>query len=168
LVASFAIIRSPSYYTKGAAADYYQSGADSGGVWLRGNSRLGVKRGASVDPKLFESLCAGLGPDGGVLVKGAGPRGRVAGIDLTLSCPKSVSVLWAIGDPHLRAEIAAAEQEAVEATLQFIEQEIPLARRGGGGKRREGATFVAAVYTHMRSRGVMPRPASTPWSSANC
>lgn len=166
LVASFALIRRPSYYTRGKAADYYQSGSEAAGVWLRGNAHLGVERDTPVDAKLFERLCAGRGADGTILVKGAGPKGRrVAGVDVTLSSPKAVSILWAIGDPQLRGKIAAAEAEAVEATLQLIEQEIPLARRGRNGVRREHATFVAAVFTHNETRPelhadgtVMPSP----------
>jgi conjugative relaxase-like TrwC/TraI family protein len=166
LVASFALIRRPSYYTRGHAADYYQAGTEAGGVWLRGNARLGVERGTPVGADVFERLCAGRGPDGKVLVKGAGPGGRrVAGVDVTLSSPKAVSVLWAVGDASLRAEIAAAEAEAVEATLQLIEREIPLARRGRNGLRRQSAAFVAGVFTHSETRpeshadgSVMPSP----------
>jgi len=166
LVASFALIRRPSYYTRGKAADYYQSGSEDAGVWLRGNARLGVERDTPVDAKVFERLCAGRGSDGTILVKGAGPNGqRVAGVDVTLSSPKAVSILWAIGGPQLRAEIAAAEAEAVEATLQLIEREIPLARRGRNGVRREYAAFVAGVFSHSETRperhadgSVMPSP----------
>ncbi|MBX9841460.1 MAG: relaxase domain-containing protein [Xanthobacteraceae bacterium] len=165
MVASFALIRRPSYYTRGQAADYYQTSTEAGGVWLRGNARLGVEQGTPVDAKQFERLCAGRGPDGTVLVKGTGAKGRVAGVDVTLSSPKAVSVLWAIGNEELRAEIAAAEAEAVEATLQLIEREIPLARRGRHGARREHAAFVAAVFTHGETRPelhadgtVMPSP----------
>ena len=151
MVASFALIRKPSYYTRGQAADYYQTGAEAGGVWLRGNPRLGVVSGSPVDAKAFEQLCAGRGPDGKTLVKGAGGK-RVAGIDITLSSPKAVSVLWALGDEKLRTDIAAAEAEAIEAALQLIEREIPLARRGRDGVRREHAIFVAAVFTHSETR----------------
>lgn len=165
MVASFGVIRRASYYTRNAA-DYYQAGAEADGVWLRGNARLGVERGTAVDAEVFERLCAGRAPDGKLLVKGAGAKGRrAAGVDVTLSAPKSVSVLWAAGNPQVRAEIAAAEAEAVEATLQLIEREIPLARRGRNGMRREHAAFVAAVFTHSESRpeahadgSVMPSP----------
>ncbi len=151
MVASFALIRRPSYYTRGQAADYYQTGAESGGLWLRGNSRLGIERGTAVNATDFERLCAGRGPDGETLVKAAGGK-RVAGIDVTLSSPKAVSVLWALGDEKLRTEIAAAEREAVEATLQLIDREIPLARRGRDGVRREHAVYVAGVFTHSETR----------------
>lgn len=154
MVASFAVIRRPSYYTRGTAADYYQVGADAGGLWLRGNKCLAIERGTAVDAVAFERLCAGRSPDGKALVKGVGGK-RVAGIDITLSSPKAVSVLWALGDEKLRTEIVAAEAEAVEAALQLIEREIPLARRGRDGVRRQTAVFVAAVFSHSETRPEM-------------
>lgn len=163
MVASFGVIRRANYYTRNAA-DYYQTGADSAGIWLRGNVHLGVERGTAVDGKLFERLCAGRGASGKLLVKGGSGK-RVAGVDVTLSSPKAVSVLWAIGDEGLRADIAAAEAEAVEAALQLIEREIPLARRGRNGAKREHAAFVAAVFSHNETRpelhadgSLMPSP----------
>jgi len=49
LVASFGVIHRPSYYTS-QPATYYQVDADAGGIWLRGNERLGVVEGSAVDP----------------------------------------------------------------------------------------------------------------------
>jgi conjugative relaxase-like TrwC/TraI family protein len=154
LVASFAIIRRPAYYTS-QPSDYYRSGAESGGVWLRGNAKLRIVAGTAVDPHHFDLLCDGCDAAGNRLVSAPLFKRRAPGVDITLSSPKSVSVLYAAGGPELRASIAAAERAAVEAVLRLIEKEILLVRRGRNGIRREHAKeqgFVAAVFTHSEAR----------------
>lgn len=163
MVASFAVIRSTGYYTRSSALDYY-TGGEGKGVWLRGHERLGVAAGDLVEAPDFDRICAGLDADGNVLVRTTA-AGRMLGVDITLSSPKAVSVLHALGGPELRRSIAAAERSAVEAVLRLIEREIPLARRGHGGAKREHAAFTAAVFTHSEARPeehadgtVMPSP----------
>jgi conjugative relaxase-like TrwC/TraI family protein len=151
LVASFAIIRRPGYYTS-QPSDYYRSGAESGGVWLRGNAKLRIVAGTAVDPRDFDLLCDGCDAAGNRLVSAPLFKRRAPGVDLTLSSPKSVSVLYAAGDPDVRASIADAERAAVEAVLRLIENEVRLARRGRDGVRREAALFVASVFTHSEAR----------------
>lgn len=151
MVASFAIIHRPAYYTSEPSA-YYTADREAAGVWLRGNERLGIVQGSAVRPRDFDLLCEGCDTAGNKLVKTPLFKRRVLGVDITLSSPKAVSVLYAAGDDALRAEIAAAERAAVEATLRIIEQEIPLARRGHNGARREHAKFTAAVFTHSEAR----------------
>ena len=68
MVASFGVIHRPSYYTS-QPATYYQVDADAGGIWLRGNERLGVVEGSAVDPVVFDRLCEGCDADGNKLVK---------------------------------------------------------------------------------------------------
>jgi conjugative relaxase-like TrwC/TraI family protein len=151
LVASFGVIHRPSYYTS-QPATYYQVDADAGGIWLRGNDRLGVVQGSAVDPVVFDRLCEGCDADGNKLVKTPIFKRRMLGVDITLSSPKSVSVLYAVGDPALRDSIASAERAAVEATIRMIEKEIPLARRGRDGLRRQHALFTVAVFSHSEAR----------------
>lgn len=152
MVASFGVIHRPSYYTSQPAAAYYQVDADSGGTWLRGNARLGVVEGSAVDPIVFDRLCEGCDAEGNKLVKTPIFKRRMLGVDITLSSPKSVSVLYAMGDPALRDSIASAERVAVEATIRLIEREIPLARRGRNGGRRQKGLFAAAVFSHSAAR----------------
>ncbi|EFI52801.1 MobF family relaxase [Afipia sp. 1NLS2] len=151
MVATFAIIHRPAYYTSQPSA-YYTADKEAAGVWLRGNERLGIVQGSAVRPRDFDLLCEGCDTTGKKLVKTPLFKRRVLGVDITLSSPKAVSVLYAAGDDALREEIASAERASVEATLRIIEQEIPLARRGKDGVRREHAKFVAAVFTHSEAR----------------
>lgn len=164
MVASFAVIRSTGYYTKQTAVLDYYAGGEGCGVWLRGHERLGVAAGDPVRPEDFDRICSGLDKNGNRPGQVA-TANRTLGVDITLSSPKAVSILYALGGPKLRLSIAEAEREAVEATLRLIEAEIPLARRGRNGARREHARFTAAVFTHDEARPeehadgtVMPSP----------
>jgi conjugative relaxase-like TrwC/TraI family protein len=79
------------------------------------------------------------------------------GYDLTLRPPKSVSVLWALGDVGQRAVIRAAHREAVDAVVAYYEAQAVFARRGG--KRRERVAtggVVAAAFDHRTSRAGDP------------
>ena len=151
MVASFAVIRSTGYYTKQTAALDYYTGGEGCGVWLRGHERLGVAAGDRVRPEDFDRICSSLDKDGKRLGQ-VSTADRTLGVDITLSSPKAVSVLFAFGDSEQRRTIAQAEREAVEATLRLIEREIPLARRGRNGAKREHARFTAAVFTHDEAR----------------
>lgn len=121
-------------------------------MWLRGNTRLGVVQGSPVRALDFDLLCAGCDTSGRKLVEAPKFKRRALGVDITLSSPKAVSVLYAIGEEELRKTIAEAEDAAVEATIRLIETEIPLARRGHSGVRREYADFVVAKFTHSEAR----------------
>ena len=60
-------------------------------------------------------------------------RGRVPGFDLTFSAPKSVSVLFGIGDDVLRRAIRDAHDQAVGEALGYLEREAAVTRAGGWG-----------------------------------
>lgn len=151
MVASFATIKSSAYYTrKGQALSYYVD-TEAAGLWLRGHDTLGVAAGNAVTAEAFDRVCAGLDATGKPLVKTNGAR-RMLGVDITLSAPKSFSVLYAVADPALRALLAEAEQIAIGDAIKLIEMEIPLARRGRNGSLQEHAKFVAAIFTHSEAR----------------
>jgi len=50
-------------------------------------------------------------------LRSAPGRELVPGFDLTFSAPKSASLLWALGDPGVAAEVSTAHQRSVEAAL---------------------------------------------------
>lgn len=151
MVASFAVIHRADYYTRDSVT-YYLSDHEPRGRWLTSHAGLGVKCGSEVTPDQFQRLCAGVDNDGRALIANSGGQLHTAGIDLTFSCPKGVSVLWAIGDARLRAVIETAEAEAVAATLAFIERELALGRRGHQGSRREHVRLIAAAFPHGEAR----------------
>ena len=69
----------------------------------------------------------------------AGPRASTAALELTFSAPKSVSVLFAVGDEQLSRALAEAHEEAVDAALSYMEREACRVRRGHNGTKEERA-----------------------------
>jgi conjugative relaxase-like TrwC/TraI family protein len=111
-----------------------------------------------VDEDGFIALMEGRHPGTGERLKRLGGRSRVAAFDLTFSAPKSVSVLFAVGDPALGRALVEAHEAAVAAAVGYLEREACGVRRGrGGGRREAGKGFVAAAYRHRMSRAEDPQ-----------
>jgi hypothetical protein len=82
----------------------------------------------------------------------------VSGFDLTFSAPKSVSVLWGLGDSETSAAVRAAHDRAVTEGLSYLERRATVARRGHNGERRiETSGLVAAAFVHRTSRNGDPQ-----------
>ncbi|MBW3643523.1 MAG: relaxase domain-containing protein, partial [Actinobacteria bacterium] len=77
----------------------------------------------------------------------------VVGYDLTFSCPKSVSVLWATAKPAEQAEILAAVEAAVDAGVSYLEAHAAYVR----GPRRRSGGLIGASYLHATSRALEPQ-----------
>ena len=149
------------YYLDMLAAsrdEYYLHPAETPGVW-HGTLAGVLGLGGLVDPDAFRAVLAGCDPHTGeALVANAGRSGRVTGYDLTFSAPKSVSLLWALGDEQAAAAVADAHDRAVVDALDLIEAEAVMARRGSGGARRlPGVGLVGAGFGHRTSRAGDPQ-----------
>jgi len=86
-------------------------------------------------------------------------RGRraVAGFDLVFTPVKSVSLLWALGGPEVRAEVEAAHHEAVASTIGWLEEHAAFTRTGQGGAAQVDTTgLVCAAFDHRESRSGDP------------
>ncbi|GAA0633628.1 hypothetical protein GCM10009547_41960 [Sporichthya brevicatena] len=84
-------------------------------------------------------------------------RTAVAGYDLTFTVPKSVSVLWAIGDQDVRHAVEGAHRDAVAAVLGVIEDRFLHTRIGDGSKIRVPARgAIAAAFDHYDTRAGDP------------
>ena len=122
-----------------------------------------VLRGEAKQARKVEELLAtlqGFDPrTGEALVQKAGVDRRYA-FDLTFSAPKSVSIVWAVGNEEVKRGIEAAQDRAVERTLAFIEEKFALGRRGSakeGTITKEQVKLLAAVYRHGSSRELDPQ-----------
>ena len=155
--------RAWEYYARevaGGLEDYYAGVGESPGVWTgRGAAAAGITGlvsaealgsafGEAVHPVSGEAL--GLGwrvPDG------------VTGFDATFSAPKSVSVLFALGGPEVRAAVRAAHVAAVEeAGLAYLEDHAALTRRGHNGVMVcDTKGLVIARFEHRTSRAGDPQ-----------
>lgn len=120
-------------------------------------TRLGVQAGEPVEGADFIALMDGRHPGTGRWLRpeGAG-GGRGGGIDVTFSAPKSVSTVWALGDPWQREQIEAAHARAVESTVQYLRDQVPVVRRRYDGQVMEehAKDVIAAEYRHTTARGV--------------
>lgn len=89
----------------------------------------------------------------------AGHRERkVRAIDVTMSAPKSVSVLWALGTEETSAQVSLAVVEANDVALGFLEERAAFAHEQHDGRRRrvETAGFAVASFAHRVSRAGDP------------
>ena len=148
------------YYERQVAQghdDYYSGRGESRGRWT-GAGTESLQLGGRVDDDGFMALMEGRDPGTGERLKRVGGRSKVAAFDLTFSAPKSVSVLFAIGEPALAGALVEAHESAVDAAVGYLEREACRVRRGRGGVRRElGEGFVAAAYRHRMSRAEDPQ-----------
>lgn len=157
------------------ASGYYTDKRESAGRWCgRGAAGLGLdgpigKEQAAV----FAGLLDGLLPDGRAAARPVwrcnpkdpdGPRIdiRQSGLDLVVSPPKSVSVLYALADPALAAKIVASHERAVAEALGYLERLAGHGLRGhqGGSQRAtriDTDGLVAAAFTHHTSRSDDPQ-----------
>jgi conjugative relaxase-like TrwC/TraI family protein len=85
------------------------------------------------------------------------PRMALAGWDVTLSPPKSVSSLWAIAPPPLAAAMRHVHEAAVSDALAECERRVLFTRQGHQGARHVPVRgMVAARFTHRDSRAGDP------------
>ena len=152
--------------------DYYLTPdgemAQAPGRWLADAEtleRLGVQAGGPVDGADFIALMEGHHPGTGRRLRpeGAG-GGRGGGIDVTFSAPKSVSTVWALGDPWQREQIEQAHARAVEQTIHHLREQVPVVRRRYSGQvvEEHAKDVIATEYRHTTARGVSGAQAPDP------
>jgi conjugative relaxase-like TrwC/TraI family protein len=128
-------------------------------------ARLGVTTGQVVDGGDFLALMEGRHPGTGEWVRreGAG-GGRGGGIDVTFSAPKSVSVVWALTDRWQREGIEQAHTRAVERSMRYLREQVPVVRRRYSGQvvEEQARDVIAAEYRHTTARGVTASQAPDP------
>ena len=85
-------------------------------------------------------------------------RATVSGLDLTFSAPKSVSVLFGLGDVPLARQVVAAHQQSVDGALGYLEEQAMTAQRRSGEQRYSVPTSgaLAGAFTHAINRNGDP------------
>jgi conjugative relaxase-like TrwC/TraI family protein len=107
------------YYTE-RLPGYYLNGQELPGRWWgRAAPDLGLS--GQVDPEAFLGVMAGEDPVSGEVLGRRYGEGSVRGYDATFSAPKSVSVLFALGDHEVRFQVVEAHDSAVGAVLGWVE-----------------------------------------------
>lgn len=131
----------------------YYSDGPTAGTWYAPFGDLGTSDRAAVDPDQFAALCAGLDRGGQALASPAALRpDRVPAFDVTLSAPRSVSLVWALAPGETKKRIEQAQEAAVRATLDMLAVEATWGRRGKGGTVIEAVPLTAACFQHGESR----------------
>ncbi|MGH9030645.1 MAG: MobF family relaxase, partial [Acidimicrobiia bacterium] len=133
----------------GGVEDYYLAPGEAPGRWI-GPAAAGIGLRGVVRRKDLEALLAGNDP---------ATSARVAtwltrpGYDLTLSAPKSISLLWVLADDRVGATVRQAHDEAVDSAIAYLNIEACVVRRGQGGRLRfPGTGLIAAAFRHRTSR----------------
>lgn len=137
------------------AIEYY--GQDARGEV---SGQLAAARGFAgpIDREQAESLAALRWPDTGEHITDRQLKRPF--FDLTISPPKSVSVLWAAADADERAAIETVLAEANRAALDVFEREAAKARRGTAGVEvvdGMGMAFMTFIHTTSRAEDTDPQ-----------
>jgi conjugative relaxase-like TrwC/TraI family protein len=139
------------------AEEYYTGGSEARGEWL-GSASIELGLDGPVEPEQLRGILAGLDPTGGAELRDAAHPVRVAAFDLTFSAPKSVSVIFGVGDVVVRQRVRTAHDRAAREAVAYIERSAAAVRRGSGGAIVEEASgLVAAAFRHRTSRAGDPQ-----------
>jgi len=149
--------------------DYYTKPGEAPGEWMGDlAAELGLE--GEVDRDAYAAVLAGKHPvSGDVLVSRPEPRkfvdadGRerrldpILGYDIRFAAPKSISLLYAVGSPEVRAAILRAHDQAVAEAVGYLERTACFVQRGRGGVEIEpGAGFISMSFRHRSSRAGDP------------
>ncbi|MGQ0618101.1 MAG: MobF family relaxase [Acidimicrobiia bacterium] len=148
-----------AYYVDSVARgleEYYTGAKEAPGPWLGTTAaRLGLT--GEVDPEHLARVLANEHPTEGWRLTSSKSVPVVAGYDVTFCAPKSVSLLFALGDPEVSNEVRNAADAAIAASLPVLEREACRVRRGKNGHTvLDGDGFVAAAFRHRTSRAGDP------------
>ena len=182
---SIAPILKPSlrYYQELTTEQYKQEGGERPGTWMgRGAQMLDlwVKTAQgfhtqAMDAATFDALADGLHPHTGTPLRAyagkprkpesamsafdasrKGTKQYKQGWDLTLTAPKDVSILWALGNDKVRRDVELAHRYAVASAVEFMEESAFVSRRGTVGGKAEKVGAVIAAFEHCTSRAQDP------------
>ena len=146
-----------AYYVE-ALPSYYLDTDEPAGRWQgRGAELLGLQ--GEIQDADFLDIMAGIHPrSGGATLGRAYGEESVRGFDITASAPKSVSTLFALGDPFVRAEVLAAHDAAVAAMVRWVEEHAHTRYRIDGQISIVDAEgIIAATFRQHTSRALDPQ-----------
>ncbi|MHB8388537.1 MAG: MobF family relaxase [Acidobacteriaceae bacterium] len=134
---------------------YYSAGESAPSAW---GGALAHELGLTgpVDAAVLQGLLEGRLPDGTPFVgDNQDPETRRLGVDITLSAPKSFSMLAAGADPELREALLRSHRQRAQEAMRYLEKSVVQARYGKGGQEtQKTGTALWASYTHEDARPV--------------
>ncbi len=146
-----------AYYVE-QLPNYYLDSGEPRGIWFGDGARqLGVS--GEVGDDAFLAVMAGMDPRRPDRDLGRRYDDKsVRGFDVTASAPKSVSVLWALGDQQIRGAILDAHDTAVRELAGWIEAHAHTRYRIGGEVAVVDAEgIMAAAFRQHTSRALDPQ-----------
>jgi conjugative relaxase-like TrwC/TraI family protein len=145
--------------------DYYLKDGErveAPGRWGAGATIVGADADLPVADEQLRALMAVRRPDTGEQLRRAGASGEsVAALDATFSAPKSVSAIWAVADPALRAAIERAHEQAIDRALHYSLRHVAMIRHrvdGGTVIHAKPAELIATSWRHTTARAVGGQP----------
>ncbi|MBL7522125.1 relaxase domain-containing protein, partial [Frankia sp. CNm7] len=139
--------------------DKSTAGAQADSVTSTNDSESGPSAASPGGQQRADLLVGVRGPDGRWRVRRSElerwlvrrtPPAMVLGYDVVCAAPKSVSLLWAFGDEALRADVVAALDVAVDATIGYLERHAAFGTVRETSRRALG--LAVASYLHDVSR----------------
>jgi conjugative relaxase-like TrwC/TraI family protein len=143
-----------AYYTRELATDHeqYLSGhGESPGRWYgAGSASLGLQGEASVAG--FQAMFEGRDLITGELLGRPHGRNAVPAFDLVLRPTKSVSILYALGDPATGRAVLAAHHAGLAEAAGYLDEHLGARRGHGGVQHVSGQGLLAVGFDHRTSR----------------
>ncbi len=150
-----------AYYERevaGGLDDYMAEAGEAPGTWAGAGAAAAGLSGLVEPGQLAALFGRGVHPVTGAVLGSPFREGSRSGFALSLSAPKSVSVLWALGDGDVAAAVREAHDAAVAATVGFLDRHAAFSRTGHGGVMQvDSEGLLAAVYVHRTSRELQPQ-----------
>ena len=144
------------YYTSHLPSYYLDGDEPPGRWWGLATERLGLNGEIVADP--FHAVIDGKHPITGADLGRRFGDGSVRGFDATFSAPKSVSVLFGLGDETIRDQVVEAHDASVNSVLGWIQQHAHTRMRIHGHVMCvDSDGIVAAVFRQHTSRRLDPQ-----------
>ena len=146
------------------AGDYYLKDGErveAPGRWVTGAHAV-ADPGARVSGEQLRALLEIRRPDTGQALRAVGAGGAaVAALDATFSAPKSVSAVWALGDPELRAGVERAHETAIDRAVAYAVGQVAMVRERVDRHtviHAQAHDVVASSWRHTTARAVDGQP----------
>jgi conjugative relaxase-like TrwC/TraI family protein len=143
------------YYEESVAKsreDYYAGKGEAPGEFFGTGARaLGLAGESNMEA--LQRLFAGQHPATGEQLRSMKGNVQVHGLDLTFSAPKSVSVLYAVGDAGVQENLVAAHEWAVEQAIGYMEREGARVVRGHKASKKDRALGIEDTLETHRAGG---------------
>ena len=152
--------QSVDYYLSTVASgieDYYAGHGEAPGAWS-GDAAAHLGLTGDVDGHSLRGVLAGRLPGTAEPTRTATGK-RTPGWDLTWSAPKSVSVLYGLGNEHTSRQIVAAHEAAIAEGMQYLNRWALVSRRRINGEITavDGRGMIVAGFRHRTSRAMDPQ-----------